>query len=85
MRTPKIAPYRLRSEDEPQYLAQVPTQNIEHIPNACSQHSGSLCFDYRAGRAVYKPMRSLLPPIPGMTPHNFSIRRDKVVVQYTFK
>lgn len=85
VQTPKVAPYRLHTEDEPQNITQMPTKNLEHIPNACSQQSGSLCFDYRAGQAVYKPMRRLLPPIPGMTPHNLSIRRDKVVAQYTFK
>ena len=60
-------------------------KNLENIPNSCSHNSSSLCFDYRTGRAVYKPMRKLLPSIPGMTPQNLSIRRDKIVAQYTFK
>ncbi len=57
----------------------------DHIPNACTQKSGSLCFDYRTGHAVYKPMRRLLPAIPGMTPHNLSIRRNRIVAEYRFK
>lgn len=60
-------------------------QNVDHLPNACAKKGGSLCFDYRTGRTVYKPMRKLLPEIPGMTPHNLSIRRDKLVAHYTFK
>lgn len=60
-------------------------KNLERIPNGCAHNNGSLCYDYRSGSAVYKPMRKLLPDIPGMTPHNLSIRRDKVVAQYTFK
>lgn len=51
----------------------------------CARNSGLLCFDYRTGRALYKPMRKLLPDIPGMTPHNLSIRRNRVVAEYTFK
>ena len=68
-----------------QDLFRVAPRRVEHIPNGCTSNSASLCFDYRTGRALYKPMRRLLPRIPGMTPHNLSIHRDKVVAQYTFK
>ena len=61
------------------------SKNLDHLPNGCANSNASLCFDYRSGRAVYKPMRKLLPQIPGMTPHNLSMHRDKVVAQYTFK
>ena len=60
-------------------------KNVRHLPNGCDQNSGSLCYDYRTGRALYKPMRKLLPDVPGLTPHNLSIHRDKIVAQYTFK
>lgn len=81
----KSAPTRLGAEAESQIIAREVPKAHEQIPNACSPASGSLCFDYRAGHAVYKPMRALLPAIPGMTPHNLSLRRDKIVAQYTFK
>ncbi len=68
----------------PDMLPNTP-KNLEHLPNGCTNNSASLCFDYRSGRAVYKPMRKLLPEISGMMPHNLSIRRDKIVAQYTFK
>jgi len=60
-------------------------RNLENIPNGCSHNNASLCFDYRTGSAMYKPMRGYLPGIPGMTPHNLSIHRNKIVAQYTFK
>ena len=60
-------------------------KNLDGIPNGCARHSASLCYDYRSGRAIYKPTRRLLPAIPGMTPHNLAVHRDKVVAQYTFK
>ena len=81
----KNAPYRPGKEDEAQTIFRATPKTLEQIPNACSQSSGSLCFDYRNGHAVYKPMRTLLPAISGMTPHNLSLRRDKIVAQYTFK
>ena len=60
-------------------------KSVRHLPNGCDQNGGSLCYDYRSGRALFKPMRKLLPEIPGMTPHNLSIHRNKIVAQYTFK
>lgn len=55
------------------------------LPNSCDRAAGALCYDYRNGRALYKPMRKLMPPIPGLTPHNLSIHRDKVILEYSFK
>ena len=60
-------------------------KNLDGIPNGCARNSASLCYDYRSGRAIYKPTRRLLPAIPGMTPHNLAVHRNKVVAQYTFK
>ena len=59
--------------------------NLSQVPNGCAHNQASLCFDYRTGRAVYKPLRQLLPAIPGMSPHNLSIRRDKILAEYSFK
>ena len=68
-----------------QNIIQDTPKNLDHIPNSCAQSSGSLCYDYRSGHAMYKPMRNLLPGIPGMTPHNLSFHRDRIVAEYTFK
>ncbi len=70
---------------EPHDIFRHPPQNPDQLPNACGRQGGSLCYDYRSGHSVYKPMRGLLPDIPGLTPHNLSIRRDKIVAHYTFK
>ena len=81
----KNQPQFLGKEFQPHDIFRHAPQNVDHLPNACAQKGSSLCFDYRTGRTVYKPMRKLLPEIPGMTPHNLSIRRDKLVAHYTFK
>ena len=77
--------YRFQSDVEPVSIFREAPKSLEQIPNACSKDTGSLCYDYRTGHAVYKPMHSLLPPISGMKPHNLSLRRDKIVAHYTFK
>ncbi|MCY7389185.1 MAG: hypothetical protein LH481_14215 [Burkholderiales bacterium] len=69
----------------PNELFHEPPRNVDQIPNGCGQTKGSLCYDYRTGSTVYRPTRALLPNIPGMTPHNLAVRRDKIVAQYTFK
>ncbi len=81
----KDQPSALGKEFQQHELFRHAPQNVDHLPNACAKKGGSLCYDYRTGRSVYKPMRKLLPGIPGMTPHNLSIRRDKLVAHYTFK
>ncbi len=75
----------LRMANQGEELVYVAPRDSERIPNGCGKNPGTLCYDYRSGNAVYKPMRSLLPQLPGMTPHNLSIRRSKIVAQYSFK
>ena len=81
----KDSPYRLHRVDPPNDMFRDTPRNLEHIPNGCAKNGGSLCYDYRTGHAVYRPMRKLLPEIPGMTPQNISIRHHRIVAQYTFK
>ena len=81
--------YHLRAEDSAPQFAYTPLdsqlEQTRGLPHGCAQQSGALCYDYRAGNAVYKPMQKLLPAIPGMTPDNLSFRRNKIVARYSFK
>ncbi len=54
------------------------------IPGSCSASGNSLCYDYRTGRAVYRPARNLMPEISGMKRESLSIKRDKVTFHYSF-
>jgi hypothetical protein len=56
----------------------------EQISGACSSSSASLCYDYRTGRAVYRPARKLMPEISGMRRESLTVKRDKVVLHYSF-
>ena len=82
--------YHLRTEvpvPPPTFVASREQFETFHgLPShGCAQQSSALCYDYRAGHAVYKPMQRILPTIPGMTPENLSFRRNKIVARYSFK
>jgi hypothetical protein len=44
----------------------------------------SLCYDPGSGRIVYKPARAFMPDIPGLQPENISVKRDRIVLRYSF-
>ncbi len=46
--------------------------------------TSALCYDPAGNHIVYKPVRSLMPGIPGCTPENISVRRDRIVLRYSF-
>ena len=44
----------------------------------------ALCYDVDSGHIVYKPARQYMPEIPGLQRENISVKRDKVVLRYSF-
>jgi hypothetical protein len=44
----------------------------------------ALCYDPNSGRIVYKPARQFMPEIPGLQRENISVKRDKIVLRYSF-
>ena len=77
--------YHLRADEQSHRWAYATPDGNLQTPHGCAKNSGTLCYDYRAGTAVYKPMKNLLPAIPGMTPDNLTFRRNKIVARYSFK
>ena len=43
-----------------------------------------LCYDANSGHIVFKPARQFMPDLPGMTPENISVKKDRVVLRYSF-
>jgi hypothetical protein len=56
---------------------------LEQSRSSCSGER-SLCYDPGSGRIVYKPARALMPDIPGLQRENISVRRDRIVLRYSF-
>ena len=44
----------------------------------------ALCYDAGSGRIVYKPARQIMPDIPGLTRENISVKRDRIILRYSF-
>ena len=76
---PFVAP---ASEPE---LELVPRRDLrqEASRSSCSGDR-SLCYDPSSGRIVYKPARALMPDLPGLQPENISVKRDRIVLRYSF-
>lgn len=55
------------------------------LSGACATNKTDLCYDSRAGRLIYRPSRNWMPEISGLRPEHISVRRDKIIFQYSFK
>jgi hypothetical protein len=51
--------------------------------SSCSSDR-ALCYDPGSGRIVYKPARQYMPDIPGLQRENISVKRDRIVLRYSF-
>jgi hypothetical protein len=58
-------------------------ERLEQSRSSCSSDR-SLCYDATSGRIVYKPARALMPDIPGLQRENISVKRDRIVLRYSF-
>jgi hypothetical protein len=52
---------------------------------ACQHAAGDLCYDLADGRIVYRPIRQYMPKFEGLTPENVSLKRDRIVIKYSFR
>jgi hypothetical protein len=75
----------LRGDDRLANLLRAPAAAEEQVSDRCKDPGASLCYDTRTRKFIYKPMRRFLPEIPGMTPHNLALSRNKITASYTFK
>jgi hypothetical protein len=56
------------------------------VVNGTCQHSGGdLCYDLADRRIVYRPIRQYMPKFEGLTPENISLKRDRIVIKYSFR
>jgi hypothetical protein len=70
--------------DRTSELLKPPVTSSAAPPNACSTSASSLCYDYRTGRAVFRPTKHLLPPVPGLKPESITLKRDRLALNYSF-
>lgn len=50
----------------------------------CASSGHAVCYDAADGRIVYRPARSLMPRIGDLAPEGISLRRDRILLRYSF-
>ena len=81
--THRFAPFVAPLEGPDPELLPRHDERLEQSRSSCSSDR-ALCYDPNSGRIVYKPARALMPDIPGLTRENISVKRDRIVLRYTF-
>lgn len=51
---------------------------------ACERSAHDLCYESDGRRIVYRPARAIMPRIGELTPEGVSVRRDRIVLRYSF-
>jgi hypothetical protein len=78
------APFVLPMTGEPELDLLPRRGERQELSRSSCAGERSLCYDPGSGRIVYKPARALMPGIPGLTPENISVKRDRIVLRYSF-
>ena len=51
----------------------------------CQAAATDLCYDLASGRVTYTGARRYMPQVGGLTAESVSVRRDSVVLRYSFR
>jgi hypothetical protein len=77
------APFAIQTETLDLDIPKPVDPRLAASPSSCNGDR-ALCYDAGSGRIVYKPARSLMPSLPGLTAENLSVKRDRIVLRYSF-
>jgi hypothetical protein len=78
------APFRAGRDPLPEMLLR-DEQERRGPRGSCELAATSLCYDLADGRVVYRPARQYMPRFEGLTAESVSLRRDRLVLKYSFK
>ena len=78
---PFVAP---SSSADPELVLGSRLETAQEATRSSCNGERSLCYDSISGRVVYKPARQLMPVFPGLRPENISIKRNQIVLRYSF-
>ena len=78
------APFRAARDPMPELLYRDELER-RGPAGACQQNATALCYDLADGRIVYRPARKYMPQIDGFRAESISLRRDRIVLKYSFK
>jgi hypothetical protein len=78
------APFTYGRDPLPQLLM-LDEQERRGPRGACEFSARDLCYDLTDGRVVFRPARSYMPKIDGLTAENVTLRSNRVVFKYSFR
>lgn len=78
------APFRVARDPLPELLMRE-EQERRGPAGACQHNATSLCYDIADRRIVYRPARKYMPQMDGLRAESVSLRRDKIVLKYSFR
>ena len=78
------APFRVARDPLPELLMRE-EQERRGPAGACQNNATSLCYDIADRRIVYRPARKYMPQMDGLRAESVSLRRDKIVLKYSFR
>jgi hypothetical protein len=78
------APFTVGRDPLPQ-LIRLDEQDRQGPRAACDTSSKDLCYDLADARIVYRPARNYMPSVQGLTPESVSLRRNRLVLKYSFR
>lgn len=77
------APFSAARENWPVSIAPGVAQP-RGVRSECAHSERAVCYDAADGRIVYRPARSLMPRIGDLAPEGISLRRDRILLRYSF-
>jgi hypothetical protein len=78
------APFRLARDPMPEMLLREELDS-RGPRGACDVTTTALCYDLADKRVVYRPARKYMPQFDGLRAESVSLRRDRIVLKYSFK
>ena len=78
-----VAPFRAHRDPLPELLLR--EELAKRATRSGCEHAAALCYDLAEGRVVYRPARAYMPAIEGLRAESVSLRRDRIVLRYSFR
>ena len=79
------APFRTGRDPLPELLMRSEQESRVGPSGACDISAAALCYDMVDRRVVYRSARRYMPAFDGLQAESVSVRRDKIVLKYSFK
>ncbi|HET7728466.1 MAG TPA: hypothetical protein VFK48_00415 [Usitatibacter sp.] len=80
-----VAPFRAAAYDPMPKLVLREELSRRGPGGSCEASASDLCYDLRDARIVYRPARRYMPAIEGLRAESISLRRDRLVLKYSFR